>query len=76
MSSEEENHEDFFNNLQNFGVHFSEALSDDDEPDLSLYTEVMENKSRYGDLEFLDKGGMKTIFSSDDNKTARKSSYS
>ena len=68
----EENNEDFFNNLQNFNVHFSEALSDDQNPDLSLYNEVIENESRYEDLQFLDKGGMKTIFSSEDIKTARK----
>jgi len=72
MSSEEENNEDFFNNLQNFDLHFTEALSTSENPDLSLYKEVMENESRYGDMEFLDKGGMKTIFSTEDIKTARK----
>ena len=53
-------------------MHFSEALSTDEDPDLSLYNEVMENESRYGEMEFLDKGGMKTIYASDDIKTARK----
>ena len=70
--SSEENNENFFENLQNFDVHFSEALSEDEDPDLSLYNEVMENDSRYGDMDFLDKGGMKSIYSCEDHKTARK----
>ena len=70
--SSEENNENFFDNLQNFNIHFSEALSEEEDPDLSLYNEVMENDSRYGDMDFLDKGGMKSIYSCEDHKTARK----
>ena len=67
-----ENNEDFFNNLQDFNVHFNEALSSESELDLSLYNEVLENNRRYGDELFLDSGGMKSIYSCDDYRTARK----
>ena len=67
-----ENNEDFFNNLQDFNVHFNEALSSDSVPELPLYNEVLENNRRYGDESFLDSGGMKSIYSCDDYKTARK----
>lgn len=67
-----ENNEGFFDNLQNFNVHFNEALGSEEDPDLSLYNEVIEIDKRYGDMEYLDKGGMKMIFSSEDHRTARK----
>lgn len=70
--SSDENNENFFDNLQNFNVHFTEALGSEHEHDLSLYNEVLENDKRYGEMEYLDKGGMKMIYSSEDYKTARK----
>ena len=72
MLSEEEEHESFFEGMQNFEAHFQEAISSPAEPDLSLYNEVAESEKRYGDHEFLDKGGMKSIYSCDDYHTARK----